>query len=1009
MLLQRASAGSGKTHKLAKTYIRLFISARDMESGRYILRSPEELRDKHSHILGVTFTNKATNEMKSRIVERLAALAVTHPEPGLEPAGYRFPAYLLDFTGEGEGLTDTDDIIYSQTGQPASRREITISCRKALNVLLNDYGHFNISTIDTFFQSILRTLAYELRLNDNYHVELNDEYLAQVGVDETLLSMKGEDEHSGYVREWTQEIIHERLERGESWNPFVKGAYSSGIYNDLLSLAKKMSLENFKLAIESTGEYFSQPERFRRFMTAVRRAASATSALRRDCLEAISELERGLTRMFGTDWKEMCQRGVETSLAKLRYSKASLSLSALKISNKILAHGTLAPQEASGKDVPFKKGTPAAGNPEAMALIAAVGDAAIRWDESAAYWGAVTSRLHYMGMLHDIRRNIDLFREENNIIPLSETNDILRGIIAGGENPFIYERIGTRLHHYLLDEFQDTSVMQWENLRPLLQESEGNGFDNLIIGDAKQSIYRFRNAEPELINSTVENEIAGTRVLPDSLTPGSAEYAAVNTNWRSSMQVVDFNNSLFLHLSSVLAAEIPAIARLYSNVVQEIRHKQMPGYVTLTFRAPANDKGKADPWANLGGQIDELRSRGYRLRDIAVLVNRNKEGQQAIASLMDYNRRMAASDTDWKPIEIISEESLKIGESVAVKVILSVLGLISGSYTYPDEDEGTNEGAESGRPRKHRLLTRHELTQMVANYHFFRARNPEADTFTALQTDAHELVPKYDIEQMLEQMPAVTLPALVEEIAARFVSEEMSAGQCAYIAALQDAVMEYCENYPSDISSFLNWWAENGDKLTIAAPEGTDALQIMTIHKSKGLEFEVVLIPKADWLLAPEKEENEIIWVKHTPRDLQLEDEADVPPLLPVTPDGDFMNHPDSPFYPYYKEYADRCATDQINKTYVAFTRAVRELHICAPVPKKTDANSRLIGNYLRIALNAINPAGHPGWNFDEEDGLVYGSPLLFTPRQSKSDAAIVIDRYCPPGHPRIDLAVTTE
>ena len=230
------------------------------------------------------------------------------------------------------------------------------------------------------------------------------------------------------------------------------------------------------------------------------------------------------------------------------------------------------------------------------------------------------SRLHYMGVMHDIRRNIEKFRTDNNVIPLSETNEILRGIIGEDDNAFIYERIGTQLHHYLLDEFQDTSVMQWENLRPLLLESEAYGYDNLIIGDSKQSIYRFRNAEPELINSHVENEIPDTRVLPDSLPKGSSQYARVNTNWRSSRHTVEFNNTVFSAMAASLQTQTPDLAKLYENVIQDLGNPDMPGFVRISF--PTSGRGAYNCFAGLGAQIDELRSRGYRLGDIAVLVKK---------------------------------------------------------------------------------------------------------------------------------------------------------------------------------------------------------------------------------------------------------------------------------------------------------------------------------------------------------------------------------------------------
>lgn len=997
MLLQRASAGSGKTHKLAKTYIRLFISERDNATGRYMLRHPEELRGEHGHILGVTFTNKATNEMKTRIVERLAALAAPHPEPGMEPDGYKAPCYLKDFTGEEPSATVEDDIIFTAAGAPASRRDISAVCRRAVNILLNDYGNFNISTIDTFFQSVLRTLAYELRLNDNYHVELNDEYLAQVGVDETLLSMRGDDDGGVYAREWASDIISERLERGEAWNPFARSSQSAtSVYGELYSLARKMPLESFRLALEKTGGYFRDPARFRRFLKAVKAEAGEPKAKRSKCVRLIDAFVRDMQSRYGAAWRDMLQKGVWTSLTALRTAKIDMNPEALGISKKILGHGHLYKGEITGRDHPYKKDSPVRNDPEALSRIGAIGDGALEWAESAAYWSAVMSRLHYMGLLHEIRAHIDEFREENNIIPLSETNEILRGIIGEEqENPFIYERLGTRLCHYLLDEFQDTSEMQWENLRPLLDESEAAGYDNLIIGDAKQSIYRFRNAEPELINSRVQAEIPRTRVLPDMLPAGSSAYYAVNTNWRSSAHVVDFNNRLFDAMARRISAEIPEIGALYANVSQAIHNGRMPGYVTMTFSKPE----EGDCYSVLGEQIDELRSRGYRLRDITVLVNKNSEGQRAIRALMDYNDRMTGAD-GWTPIEIISEESLKVGESVAVKIILAVLSMVSGSLSDPDSQAEPDSGE---KPRR-RHIHRHELAQMVANYHFYRALHPDEDARAALESDINRIVPPEEIERMLEVMPAVTLPALVEEIASRFVAPETSSSQTAYLSAFQDAVLEYCESYPSDVNSFLAWWDENGSRRSISAPDGIDALQVMTIHKSKGLEFQAVLIPQAEWTLGPEKEQNEIIWVSHLPRGIRLENPEDCPPLIPITPDGRSMSDPASPFYDAYEEYRRKCVTDQLNKTYVAFTRAIRELHVCAPVPKTAKAGCGAIGYHIRQALGAIQPAMAGDWKTADADTAVYGSPTTYrrNPEEErreleKRERQRVINRYCQP------------
>lgn len=987
MLLQRASAGSGKTFKLAKTYIRLFISRRDEGSDFYRLLHPEELKDSHSHILGVTFTNKATNEMKQRIVEKLAALAATVPERGMEPEGYKLPDYLADFTGENPAAGPIDDIIYASSGIPASRREITLTCRVALNRLLNDYGRFNISTIDSFFQGVLRTLAYELRLNDSYHVELNDDYLARVGVDESLSSVR-EHGRSGYkaemgeyMRSWLHSMMSRRLEAGEAWDPFAKSS-RSGIYGELFSFAKFTGKENFKERMHSLEEYFARPQRFRNFYTGVLQASAETGHLRCKTLEAVLQFERHTT---ASDYAS----GIESGLVAIKLAK---DLSTPKVGVKFEKGCSSYSGTRDSRSMPFKAKTASLSDPEALRLFTSVCDSLQAWQEAVSYWKHILSRLHYMGTLFYINRNIDSFREENNIIPLSATNDILRQIIGADEVPFIYERTGVHLHHYLLDEFQDTSRMQWENLRPLLLESVSHGYGNLIIGDAKQSIYRFRSADPELITSKVQTDIPSTRCIPDPKDIGSPAYNAVNTNWRSSMQVAGFNNSLFKTMASLMDTPSDhSLQNLYANVVQNIRHKELPGYVRINFNKPD------DFYAGLGARIEDLRSRGFSLSDIAVLVNNNAEGQQAIRSLLAYNDANARR-SDFSPIDIISEESLKINESSAVKVILAVLALMARDFILPSAAD-----SDTDTPSRE-YIPLYELERLVANYRIGASRGAVSGLADIAALEDNATVTRDDICRLYKQMGAATLPSMVETIAAHMLSEELRSTDVAYIAAFQDAVLEYCDVYPADLNSFLSWWEENGDSRSIAAPEGVDALQVMTIHKSKGLEFPVVLIPKADWEAGPEKEEREIIWINHIPRGLSPQAAADAPEAIPVTPCRKDMDKPESPFYRDYRRYYMQCRTDQLNKTYVAFTRAVRELHITAPLSAKEN-----ISRYIHSAVTALMQ--HPGYAGPDEidpelctfssDIFEYGTPVILSDagHADREQEIIVIDRYCP-DHP---------
>lgn len=1026
MLLQRASAGSGKTFRLAKTYIRLFISHRNEPGGNYILLPDAALRESHSHILGVTFTNKATNEMKARIVNKLAALAATHPEPGFEPAGWKAPDYLLDFTGENPGARSVeDDLIFMPDGSLASRRDISRACRSALRILLNDYGHFNISTIDTFFQGVLRTFAYELRLNDNYHVELNDDYLAQIGVDQTLSAVNrspsdtaGRTEHD-YIDRWVRNTIADYMRRGEDWNIFRKSD-KSGIYSELLSMAKKMSGEAFRLkAAAVIEEYFSDTSRFTRFYEACSEKAAETETLFKEMKRAYRDMMQKIIIAHGDSNTEGCFNGMAGCLSYIESLRSRSTVNVSKLGAKLLPYyqAELLPfSPASDKYHFLKKNLTWRDDTAVTSAFCRLGQALFLWQRALAYWQPIMARLHYMSLLHFISRNIEIFRNENNIIPLSDTNEILHRIISREDTPFIYERIGSRLDHYLLDEFQDTSVMQWENLRPLLEGSTATGKECLVIGDVKQSIYRFRNAEPEILGTRVAGELQGTRIIP---APGTPQHitAEINSNWRSTPIVVRANNTFFSIIPRMLdSADVPFLQSAYADAVQNYHvhpasgdsPAPYEGYVRISFGAPLGaevmpEACKTDSdgsriklsWHSaLGYMVDDLRSRGYRLSDIAILVNRNTEGAYAISSLMDHSKRMKASNPEYRPIEILSEESLKVEDSAAVRVILAVLRAIARGFRLPEDGDDELQ--------KQRKIKHFELAGFVANFHSYLARNPGEPIDSVLKKDLDEMLPPQEIQRLLDTLPSTALPAVVEAVAVEFTST-MGSEQAAYISAFQDAVLEYCESYPADIASFLSWWDESGHTRTIGAPEGVDALRVMTIHKSKGLEFPVVLIPKADWSLTPinSKLWRELFWVKHTPAGIDLPPE-DIPSLLPIMPNAS-MRDPDSPFHDCFAEFERQYITDHVNKTYVAFTRAVKELHVCTPVhAKKTESVS--LGDILSKALSEGVPSDNPL--------LLCESDLRYIPKDSfeagspQQGEELMPDTPAGPGMPNINADV---
>lgn len=911
LTLQRASAGSGKTFTLAKTFIRDFLAIKTAD-GSYRLRTKEELKDAHSHILAITFTNKATNEMKQRIVEKLADIAGVTGKPRKKID------YLDDFMAE---FGATEDSVKSVA-------------KEGLAILLHNYTDFQVSTIDSFFQMVLRTFANEIELNDSYQVELSEDYISQVGVDATLTQVNEQkSEVADNVAFWLTLMINEKLADGQTWDIFRKNDgknNSQTLYASLISFSKIIQKEVFKSLQDEFSAYFRRVENFKNIYLGIRRVANENIEKHRQrTLSAIKFVEDTLASE-GYTVNEVCISGLSGQFDKLKKWSGVFSLPEIEIKQTV-------DKFLKGEISLFKKGVNKNGKLDDTFKglpdkVAEVYDLAKEWYACSVKWLSGIKKLHFLGLLQSILENTRKFREERNVLPISETNQILRRIINEEDTPFIYERIGTYLNHYLIDEFQDTSLMQWANLQPLLAESLGNGNDNLIIGDAKQSIYRFRNAEPDLITSIVPSKFNCNL---------RGESVEENTNWRSSKEIVMFNNTIFpafAHsidkVNSSSECKRRSVAELYGNIVQQIHNEDKPGYITIDFIECKNKSEKNDYYKEMGNVVLDMLGRGYRQSDIAFLVSGHRDGANLISALMQFNAN--AKEEGRQEIKIISDESLKVAESKAVKMVIAVLEVIVKGY-------GRREGNAEGH-------TRIELSEFCCNYNFLAANDSTLLPAEIVEKLLKEKLPTGDIYEMMKDMQSVALPALIEAIVARFVPEKLRESDVAYISALQDLVLEYCDSYPADIASFLKWWTDNEYNFAISSPEGADAVQIMTIHKSKGLEFKCVIIPSADWTIYPENKKEELLWVKpEFPADLSSVGE--MPPYIPIVANSMLA---ETSYREVYYEYADKEIIDRLNKTYVAFTRAVDEMRIFAFYDKLSDAENN-IAVLLHNTLNSID------------------------------------------------------
>ncbi len=885
LTLQRASAGSGKTYTLAKKYLWFLLTVKPEGKHYRRLRTERELADSPSHILAVTFTNKATNEMKQRIVDKLAALA-TACAPGRDPMK---ADYMKEFCDR----------------LSVSPEKVADAAGTALKALLNDYGNFNVSTIDSFFQTVLRTFAYETELNDSYGLEIDHKYVARVGMDAMLDEI--EDPEPGQETAfWLRHIMGRAAEAGKSWNVFQRRVAGQAIYGQLIGVAERMEKEEFKMKRALLDEWFDRHPDFRTAYTSLEQRFETPV---REAHARMQEAARRLRALFDT-------AGLDIAADGHRYIGGHIA--------KSLAFPWTGPAQKKDDYTPInlvkysplktKGGAASSIEPAARALAAEMYEAREKWlallsSGDTGLWMIYRKTLPYLGLLRSVRGHIRQFLEDNNTVELGETNSLLRRIIGPDDTPFIYERIGTRLNHFLIDEFQDTSRLQWENLYPLLTESESRGHDNLIIGDAKQSIYRFRNADPSLITS----------VVPDAFPRHEAAgmSAAENTNWRSALRIVRFNNFFFRSLADALDEEM---AGLYANTVQRSAHRAEEGYVEINLYADKADEDGFPPHLyDMGPLVEDLLQRGFRQRDIAFLVSTHAQEDQVMAALMDYNDSLPPAG---RKLEFISEESLTLGASESVRLVTSALETIC---------EGTKPEIRTGVERRKKGTA--DWDRIRCAFNFFAMQHPDLPPARQLELFLESPDCADPLTDMLSSMQAVALPALIEVITERFVPAPLRDAEAPYLAALQDAVADYCQAYPADIASFLSWWELKGKFLSISFPDETDAVRVMTIHKSKGLEFGCVIIPFAVQRFSPSAKEKEWAWV--SPR-FSAESgmtagkpEDPVPPYIPVDTDSSLEGTPHQEALDRYR-YLYRM--DKLNTVYVAFTRAVRELHVYAPV-----------------------------------------------------------------------------
>ncbi len=833
----KASAGSGKTFTLVKEYLLL------------VLQNPEKYR----RILAVTFTNKAANEMKARIIKALAQLSNTN------------------------SLNDHDVLLQMLVNESGmSEADIRLQAGKVLSLVVHNYSDFALGTIDAFVHKLVRTFAHDLHLPHQFEVELDHETLVHMAVS-LLLDKVGSDAHI------TSTLIHfvlNKIDDERSWQ----------IERDLSEFCKKLLQENGYDQIKKLESI--SPEMFaeaRKFLWDSRKAFE--HILQQQAKTILILLDsNGLNEKMLAGGKN----GVFAFFNKVASADllgAQSNISARKVvDSKEWASGECKKNPMALQSL---QGIESELNGSLEQLLSQL-DA---HSEVYALRVELSKNIHALAVMSQLQQNMDDIRQEENLVHISEFNKRIATLLEQAAVPYIYERLGERFQHYLIDEFQDTSTLQWHNFLPLIVNALASQNLTLLVGDAKQAIYRFRSGEVEQfiqLPDVYKSERIGFLAEAEISLKAHFDGRNLGSNFRSDASIVQFNNDFFDFISAKLN-DTYQIA--YSDQRQEIVKPEGSGYIELQLFVKPKMRSEWElPYLEriheiVCSQMDD----GFQPRDIAILTSRRFEGALVARYLTEQG------------IGVVSAEALLLSSSLRVRIVINMLKLIQNeldplaltmlvhdlSVLYPLAGQAWAKQLE-------------DLMGSQPNRRFAIFRKQIQSLGITINTDKFGGLGLYDMAESL----------------VRLFGFQMEADP--YMQFLLENVHRFQVNQRGSLAGFIEYWEEQKSKLSVIVPENTNSVRVMTIHKAKGLEFPVVIYPFANSnaKMLTQKE----FWVDLTPGEV---------PTLPVGMLSATKNISNTRFGHLHEVEQAKTELDALNKLYVALTRPSRRLYVLADYPEK--------------------------------------------------------------------------